>query len=177
MPVKALPIHRSALALAISAALAVGGIGVHEIGHGQSLPLLNSAVAAGRIVIPGPAALPDLAGIAERLGPAVVNISVSGTRKVSTAPAPGDDDADNVPGSQDDGMRDFLRKFQQQFGGLPPQLSLPVRGEGSGFIVRPDGLILTNAHVVQDAQEVTVKLTDRREFRAKVLGSDKVSDQ
>ena len=47
---------------------------------------------------------------------------------------------------------------------------------GSGFIVSPDGVILTNAHVVDGATEVTVKLTDRREFRAKVIGSDKPSD-
>ena len=51
-----------------------------------------------------------------------------------------------------------------------------MRGIGSGFIVRPDGVILTNAHVVDDADEVTVKLTDRREFKAKVLGIDKPSD-
>ena len=73
-------------------------------------------------------------------------------------------------------MRDFLRGFQQRFGGLPPQMRMPVRGEGSGFIVRADGLILTNAHVVSDADEVVVKLTDRREFRAKVLGVDKLTD-
>jgi serine protease Do len=53
---------------------------------------------------------------------------------------------------------------------------MPVRGQGSGFIVSPDGLILTNAHVVRDAKDVTVKLTDRREFQAKVLGSDPKTD-
>ena len=53
---------------------------------------------------------------------------------------------------------------------------MPVRGQGSGFIVSADGIILTNAHVVKDAKEVTVKLTDRREFRAKVLGSDAKTD-
>ena len=53
---------------------------------------------------------------------------------------------------------------------------MPIRGEGSGFIVSSDGLILTNAHVVSDAEEVVVKLTDRREFLAKVLGSDKLTD-
>lgn len=53
---------------------------------------------------------------------------------------------------------------------------MPVRGQGSGFIVSADGVILTNAHVVKDAKEVTVKLTDRREFRAKVLGSDEKTD-
>jgi serine protease Do len=56
------------------------------------------------------------------------------------------------------------------------QRGVPVRGEGSGFIVSPDGIILTNAHVVRDANEVTVKLQDRREFRAKVLGSDPKTD-
>jgi serine protease Do len=73
-------------------------------------------------------------------------------------------------------MRDFLRKFQQRIGGLRPQLKLPVPGEGSGFIVRADGLILTNAHVVADADEVLVRLSDRREFPAKVLGSDRLTD-
>ena len=51
-----------------------------------------------------------------------------------------------------------------------------MRGEGSGFIISSDGLILTNAHVVQDAKEVTVKLTDRREYQAKVLGADPQTD-
>ncbi len=53
---------------------------------------------------------------------------------------------------------------------------MPVRGQGSGFIVSADGIILTNAHVVRDAKDVTVKLTDRREFQAKVLGSDPKTD-
>ena len=115
-----------------------------------------------------------MAGIAARFGPAVVNISVSGTRKVSTTGDASNDDADDAPDA--DAMRDFLQEFQKRFGGLPPQLKLPVRGEGSGFIVRPDGVILTNAHVVSGADEVVVKLTDRREFIAKVLGSDKLTD-
>ena len=122
--------------------------------------------------------LPDMAGVAARVGPAVVNISVNGTRKISTT----DDDAGGgaaahaAPDADADGARDFLRSFQQRFGGLPPQIKMPVRGEGSGFIVRADGLVLTNAHVVSDADEVMVKLTDRREFRAKVLGTDPLSD-
>jgi serine protease Do len=118
-----------------------------------------------------------MTSIAAQFSPAVVNISVRGTRKVSTAAdAPGVDGGD-ASGSQDgDAMRDFLRRFQQRFGGLPPQMQMPVRGEGSGFIVSSDGVILTNAHVVSDAEEVVVKLTDRREFRAKVLGSDKMTD-
>jgi serine protease Do len=127
--------------------------------------------------------LPDMAQIAARFAPTVVNISVSGTRKVSTtgnvadSPDPAGDDSGGAPGSADaDAMRDFLRSFQQRFGGLPPQMRMPVHGEGSGFIVRADGIILTNAHVVADADEVLVKLGDRREFRARVLGSDRPTD-
>jgi serine protease Do len=69
-------------------------------------------------------------------------------------------------------MYEFFRHFQ-----VPqPQNSVPMQGLGSGFIVSSDGLILTNAHVVKDAAEVTVKLTDRREFKAKVVGADPQTD-
>src|SRR5262249_5704892 len=65
----------------------------------------------------------------------------------------------------------------QFFRGMPQQRgSVPMRGEGSGFIISPDGTIMTNAHVVANAQTVTVKLTDRREFEAKVLGVDEKTD-
>lgn len=127
--------------------------------------------------VAGAPALPDMATIADRLAPSVVNISVRGVRKVSTlAPKTGGDGETPSDSREDSAMREFLRRFQQQYGGLPPQLNLPVRGEGSGFIVRSDGVILTNAHVVSDADEVVVKLQDRREFTAQVLGSDKQTD-
>ncbi|MNS84041.1 putative periplasmic serine endoprotease DegP-like precursor [compost metagenome] len=76
----------------------------------------------------------------------------------------------------DDPLFQFFKRFGPQFQG--PQSSQPqlVRGLGSGFIVSSDGLILTNAHVVDNATEVTVKLTDRREFKAKVLGADPQTD-
>jgi serine protease Do len=104
---------------------------------------------------------PNFAQITRDYGPAVVNISVSGTRKVSA------DDGD--PFAQ------FFGQFPGGRGQMPSR-EVPMRGEGSGFIVNSDGIILTNAHVVQDAKEVTVKLTDRREFKAKVLGSDPQTD-
>ena len=94
--------------------------------------------------------------------------------------AQGDDE-----GASNDPFLEFFRRFQQGQGMNPhlgkgngngaPQ-EMPTRGQGSGFIVSSDGIILTNAHVVKDAREVTVKLTDRREFRAKVLGSDPKTD-
>jgi serine protease Do len=93
----------------------------------------------------------------------VVNISVVGTRKSGGG---GTIDPSQLFGGDPFGL----------FGQLQKQRNVPMRGLGSGFIVSPDGVILTNAHVVKDADEVTVKLTDRREFRAKVLGSDPKTD-
>ncbi len=108
--------------------------------------------------------LPDFSALVDRYGPAVVNITVKGTMKTSNG-------MQLPPGmSQDD---PFFRFFQ---GDPRQQRETPMRGEGSGFIVDADGIVLTNAHVVQDAKEVTVKLTDKREFVAKVLGSDEKSD-
>lgn len=118
-----------------------------------------------------------MTAIAARLSPSVVNISVRGVRKVSTAAQGMGTAADSAPGSADElAMREYLRRFQQRFGELPSQLNMPVRGEGSGFIVRSDGIIMTNAHVIADADEVMVKLSDRQEFLAKVLGTDKRTD-
>ena len=146
-----------------------------------TLVLLTAASAGLAQTAPARAAtltaLPDMAGIAAQFAPTVVNISISGTRKISTVgDASGDPGEDAPDGQSADPMRDFLRSFQQRFGGLPPLMSMPVRGEGSGFIVSADGVILTNAHVVSDADEVLVKLTDHREFVAKILGVDKATD-
>lgn len=110
----------------------------------------------------------DFSGIVDRYGPAVVNISTTAhAQRTSMQGLP--------PGmSPDDPFSEFFKRFMPQ---MPQQRGDQiVRGLGSGFIVSADGLILTNAHVVDGAQEVNVKLTDRREFKAKVLGVDKQSD-
>ena len=73
--------------------------------------------------------------------------------------------------SPDDPFYEFFRRF-----GDPRTQQPPTRGEGSGFIISADGYILTNAHVVEDAREVTVRMTDRREYRAKVVGIDARTD-
>jgi serine protease Do len=114
------------------------------------------------------ARLPDFTHIVEQNGPSVVNVSVSRTTPVAA----------QSPGSQDDPLQEFLRRFGQQGPqGQGPQGGPEIqRGLGSGFIVSSDGVILTNAHVVAEATEITVKLTDRREFDAKVLGVDKRTD-
>jgi serine protease Do len=177
MPLQSLVSSPTRLAVALLAAGAIGGAGVSalEFGHAQAQPAPAVLAAA-----PGAAvALPDFSTITKRNGPAVVNISVVGTAPVSDdETASGGDD-----GLPNDPFFDFFRRFQQQQqpGGAGARRgraphAMPMRGEGSGFIVSPDGLILTNAHVVKGAKEVTVRLTDRRELRAKVLGADAKTD-
>jgi serine protease Do len=112
--------------------------------------------------------LPDFATLVEQVGPAVVNVSV--VEKAHHISGRG--------GDQDDQVEEFFKRFGLPSprgnggGGDQPQR----QGEGSGFIVSPDGYILTNAHVVADADEVTVRMTDRREYPAKVIGIDKRTD-
>ena len=138
---------------------------------GLSLPGTAQANPAPAVATSGPAAtitLPSFSTIAKQYGPAVVNISVTGDAKVAAAP--------NMPQlDPNDPFYDFFKRFN---GPMPqmPQGEMPTHGQGSGFIVDKDGVILTNAHVVDGAKEVDVKLTDKREFRAKVLGTDRQTD-
>ena len=106
--------------------------------------------------------LPDFTDLVDKQGPAVVNVSTTSTAHGGGAQSP-------VP--EDDPFYDFFRRF-----GPPQQRDYETRSLGSGFIVSTDGYILTNAHVVDMADEVTVKLNDKREFKAKVIGADKRTD-
>ena len=112
--------------------------------------------------------LPDFTPLVERFGPSVVNVAVRGKSQPAA-------NADAIPGlPKDSPFYDFFRRFGPQ---QPPQSDAPVpQGQGSGFIIASDGLILTNAHVVGDSNDITVKLMDRREFPAKVVGLDKHTD-
>ena len=113
-------------------------------------------------------ALPDFSTLVEAVGPAVVNIST--TQSLRAAKLEGG-------GPSDEAMQEFLRRFGIPFdGGRQQQPQQPRRGMGSGFIVSEDGYVLTNAHVVADAEEVVVKLGDKRDFKAKVIGSDRRTD-
>ena len=120
------------------------------------------------------ACLPDFATLVEQVGPAVVNVSVvEKAHRVANS--------SSRPMTRKIPFQEFFRRF-----GIPtrpgPQgarrdFQIPQRqGEGSGFIVSADGYILTNAHVVADADEVTVRMTDRREYPAKVIGIDRRTD-
>jgi len=115
--------------------------------------------------------LPDFADLAEKQSAAVVNISA--TQILKNHPRIG-----GFPFDEDDPAFEFFKRFApRQFPGIP---NLPRDFEnkslGSGFIISPDGYILTNAHVVDGADEVVVKLSDKRELKAKVVGSDKRTD-
>ena len=139
-------------------------------------PVAQAAAVAG---------LPDFTDLIDKVGPAVVNIRTTERMKGGRG-APG---AQGAPGEEE--MQEFLRRF---FGGATPAPSPsprqqaprgrravpqeePVqRGVGSGFIISADGYVLTNAHVVDGADDVYVTLTDKREFKAKVLGADARTD-
>jgi serine protease Do len=112
--------------------------------------------------------LPDFTTIVEGNKAAVVNITSTMKAKAS-----GDED-ESAGMDEDDPFYEFFRHFQ---GRIPRQQQPQIRrGMGSGFIVEPGGVILTNAHVVEGADEVHVRLSDRREFKGKVLGVDHQSD-
>jgi serine protease Do len=153
----------------------IAGIFVVVVAHQRShadAALANSAAAPAAAPLaasPAPASgrvtgLPDFSGLVAENGAAVVNISV--VEKAQRAGNFGEQ------GEGDDPLSQFFRHYQMP----SPERAPPSHGIGSGFIVSADGYILTNAHVVADASEVTVKLTDRREFIAKVIGVDKHSD-
>ncbi len=145
--------------------------------------------------------LPDFTELVEQVGPSVVNIRTSEKVKVRNpfGNGNGDDDEDgdgngngNPFGGMDPRMLDFLRRFGMPIPNMPSNPNAPKgapkkapsapqeierpRGVGSGFILSADGFIMTNAHVVEGATDVLVTLTDKREFKAKIIGRDMRTD-
>jgi len=164
-----IPFRRTAVALALVGALGLGAVAAERV-----LPSTTAAVSASTAPAAGttpavaasPAAhsLPSFADLVALHGKAVVRVSAV-KDAARTAGSGG-------PGIDPDRLPPFFR-------GLPiPEMPGPgpQRGQGSGFIVASDGVVLTNAHVVDGADEVTVTLTDQREYRAKVVGSDATTD-
>src|SRR5882672_8581755 len=123
--------------------------------------------------------LPDFTRLVDEQGNAVVNISTTQAARRGALP--------QVPGIEDEEIQEFFRRFipRQQPGpgqgpgpgpGQGPAPRNESRSLGSGFIISTDGYVLTNAHVVEAADEITVKFTDKREFKAKLIGADKRTD-
>lgn len=170
------------LVMALIASGAIGGASVAVFQNVHEAHALPAPLALTAPVTNPTMALTDFSQITEKYGPAVVNISVTGVTKVA------DDGPVASRGQHDDPFNndplfEFFRRFQQGQGqgkgpgqGQGAPRDTPSRGQGSGFIVSADGVVLTNAHVVRGAKEVVVKLTDRREFTAKVLGTDPKTD-
>ncbi len=136
------------------------------------MPSLRILVAAFTLGFIAPALaqtreLPDFTRLVEEQGAAVVNISTTQAVRRSAVP--------QIPGIEDEEVLEFFRRFmpRQQPG---PSPRAEPRSLGSGFVITADGYLLTNAHVVEGAEEINVRLTDKREFKAKVIGSDKRTD-
>lgn len=163
---KLFPIEKIASTLVLSAC--VGFIAPTAI---NANPVAEAAAVVG---------LPDFTELVEKSGPAVVNIRT--TEKVQLN--------QNGTSAEDEQMQEFFRRFFGTPMPTPKQQPTPKgrkqtpqqqeeevpRGVGSGFIISQDGYVLTNAHVVDGASEVYVKLTDKREFKAKVIGADRRTD-
>ncbi|MGA7984712.1 MAG: DegQ family serine endoprotease [Burkholderiales bacterium] len=150
------------VALAAAGLVSLGAWGGMHI-ESPWTPAHASTPAAARAPAPAMVQLPNFTSIVDANRGAVVNITVTENQKTSTQ-SPFPDFGGNDPFSQ------FFRQFKI------PQQQQPMHGLGSGFIVRSDGIVLTNAHVVDGASDVMVKLSDRREFKAKVIGVDKQTD-
>ncbi len=153
------------------ALLAVASVFAIPTVTGWAPPAMAAASVAG---------LPDFTDLVEKTGAAVVNIRTTEKAKINQGGA----------ASEDEEMQEFFRRF---FGApIPPRQQQPAprgrkpnaadaeeevqRGVGSGFIISADGYVMTNAHVIEGADEVYVTLTDKREFKAKIIGADKRTD-
>ncbi len=157
------------------------------LGASVALSAPANATPLSMAAISSVAGLADFTELVEKSGPAVVNIRTTGK-----ASAGEEDEGDDVDGDdqsdQDKRMQDFLRRFfgaPQGHAPIPKGKQAPApsdpeddvpRGVGSGFIISQDGYVMTNAHVIDGATDVIVKMTDSREFKAKVIGVDARSD-
>ena len=159
-------------ALAAAVALAIGG-GVAA--QSVTAPATPAAPTPGAAAVVAPA-IPSFAEVAERVSPAVVNVTVvaGGMPEKSSKARP------KMP--EDMPMEEFFRRFFEQPGmpGMPGPHGMPdggrVQGAGSGFLIDPSGLVVTNNHVVDGANEITVTLNDASKHKAKVLGQDEKTD-
>src|SRR5713226_5757722 len=156
------PMYGKRFALIIAACAAAVTLGCE---NGRFAPISSSQAQLASVQAPA-RGLPDFSALVEQYGPAVVNISTTARVRTQVQQF-------QTPGEPGDPLYEFFRRFQIPF---PPQGDSIRKGVGSGFIVSADGYIFTNAHVVDDATEVTVKLTDNREFQAKVIGVDRRTD-
>ena len=169
--------------LLLTTALAVVGVGAcsGQTPANAQTPLATQSTAPAPELVVG---LPDFTRLVEQVGPAVVSVQaeIGGKPQAAAQARRGQQMPDDEQGEGDDEIPEFFRRF---FGpGMTPMPGMPgmpnarPRGvsQGTGFVISPDGYVLTNHHVIDGADTVRIKLSDRREFTAKVVGSDEQSD-
>ncbi len=162
---KRTPLTATAIALAVAAALA----GCTDVKLPGVADAHATKVAPAPVVASARPSLPDFSQLVEQYGPAVVNVAVKKSGAAMAANAP---DADG----EDSPFGEFFRRFGVPMPKGQSEPRMPQQGVGSGFVVSSDGYILTNAHVVDGADEVKVRFSDKREFDAKVIGADARAD-
>src|SRR5712692_8682517 len=154
----------------VAGSLALGGFALGrftQVEHVQADPVSSGPAA---VTTPSGRALPSFAGLAAQASPTVVYIKAVAVEKTAQQGGP-QFGFPPSPFGEDAPFPGFRSPFPQ-----PPPGGFRRQGSGSGFIIRGDGVILTDNHVVEDAKEITVTLTDKREFNAKVLGRDPKTD-
>jgi len=154
---------KKAVVSTMAGVLVVGGYAAGRLVKPERAQAAFTETAPAEAPVPGARTLPSFANLADQVSQAVVSIKVVAMQK-ATAP---------------NGLQEFSEE-DNPFRGFrmpaPPQGGFKRQGSGSGFIVRNDGLILTNNHVVEDAKEITVTLSDQTEYGAKVIGRDPKTD-
>lgn len=135
----------------------------------RSLLMFFSIILVSSVAFAQVRGLPDFSELAEKQGPAVVNISTTQVVRNQGTTTP-------LPFDESDPAFEFFKRFMPRVpgGGMPREFE--NKSLGSGFVISGDGYILTNTHVVASADEITVRLTDKREFKAKMVGADKRTD-
>ena len=163
---------RKAALLAAAALIATSALGL-TLGNGVPFAAAETTTTQQTVQTPyGPAPV-SFADLVAKVSPAVVSINVKGDVKVAdneNSPIPGMPD---LP--EDNPLYDFFKQFRK---GMPqaPTKPTPSLAQGSGFFISPDGLVVTNNHVVEDAEDITVTMENGDKFPAKVIGTDPRTD-
>ncbi|MBM3543971.1 MAG: Do family serine endopeptidase [Alphaproteobacteria bacterium] len=175
-------VARKSVLLAAAALIATGGLGL-LLGNSFPLAVAQTTPAVGTvptIETPYGRAPLSFADLVEKVSPAVVSINVKGDVKVAENDMPQIPGMPQMPGmpelSPDNPLYEFFKQFRKGMPQQGPSRPTPSLAQGSGFFISPDGFLVTNNHVVEDAEDITVTLGDNEKFSATMVGSDPRTD-